>query len=950
MSRVAPQQPVTDTTANAVTVNSTTGFAAGELIYYKNGDFAPISNSAVTSAPFDLTIKQPYTSGSSNGNYYTTGNTATRNYGSKCQGVAKLSNGNLVRVFMENPSGNPQFEIYNQSNVQVVAPVTISATYVNNTFNTISVSAFASGGFVVVWVNSSGGTNWSVNYAVYDNSGVATLSATQDTSTGGVDTGTYIDVTTTVGDFFYVSVGVGGTARLRCWNKSGTAQFSWYNTSINSSAGWPLRICGRGDNSVVMAIGRSGSNDVGIRVLNTSGTVLNTQNFMPSGSTQVYSPSVNCDVMSDGSTVVIVYAAYVSSAWTYQYVTLNNSNVLSAEYVLPTANVNPTWSAAGTAAYYSMNVKCFSNGTWAWFMGDATWGINYAVFNNAGTCLSGTNSTNSKAAPINVPGSIYQPSNPGFAVETSTGFQFYFAAVPPTSFFMQMVFFKVSNTDYQLVPGSFTTTTVGTASSAVNAYSKTSSGPSYAKFVASTTTTLSSNIAQQFTNSPGTITGSACTAVHGSSWANGSYAIAYRTTGSQINYVNIYNSSHALVTTITVGTTTAGTPAVDGNTIRVACLSGGGFVVAWIKASTNYMALSMYDSSYNFVTEIVAPYMYSPLGTSGYNFDLAAMTDGGFVFVYSYNYPYYAVYDSSGTLLANSYASSGGNGDCIAVAPTPWNGFAMTYNDSGSSVYRFYTFWTTTNTSWSQSSGATWSPINSSYGNRIIRGTGCGVFLTPTYMGGSTANYIYMFYPNGSYQGSSYYNYSCGDFRRVTVGVSGNGMMCYMEANNGGNSTLYSTGSYDYGTPPSLALFTMNGVVGRSGSSGSCVSSCPGAGWNVIFTYLNANNIPCRAVIALGPYTAIANTVAGTTTSSALPVNPGTNGTLNGYVMQGVSMTAASPGGTGIVQTNGTAALNTNYSASAPASSFDFTQPNGTGLSGVKGTVVGRVVTLKGTS
>jgi len=949
MSRTTNQLPVSDTTANAVTVNSTTGFSAGELIYYKNGDYAPISNTALTSAPFDLTVNQPLTANSALGNYYVTGNMATQNYGGKCQTVAKLSNGNLVRVFFEYNTGIPQFEIYNQSNVEVVAPTTINSTYINNTYTNISVSAFASGGFVVAWVNSGGGTNWSVNYAVYNNSGTSTLAAVQDTSTGGVDVSTYIEVSTTSNDYFFIVVGVSSTVRVRCWTKTGTAQFAWYNTSIASSAGWPLRICTRSNNNLVMAIGRSGPNDVAIRVLDTSGTVVNSQNYMPSGASQVQSPSVACDVMSDGSTVVIVFASLISSVWTYQYVTLNNSNTLSAEYTLPTSNINPTWSTAGTPNLTSMNVKCFSNGTWAWFMSDTTYAINYAIFNNAGTCLTGVNSANGKAAPILVPGSMYQPIVPGTAVETTSGFNFYFHCVSYNSSFQPMVFFKVSNTSYQLVPGSSIPATVGTATTNVNAYSKLASGPSYAKFVASTSSTLSQNLSTQFTSSASTIVGSACNALHGSSWSNGSYAIAYRTTGSLINYVNIYNASNALVTTINVGITTAGSPIVENNTIRVACLSNGGFAVAWIKASTSNMAISIYDSSYVLVNEVASPSMYNPVSTIDYNFDLAALTGGGFVFAYIYSSAYYAVYSSGGTLIINNPAPTGGSPTNIAVAPSPWNGFALTYSDQGSSVNRFYMYYTINGTSWQYPSGWTFGSSTGGYGNKIMRGTGCGLFIFPGFTGGSTTNYIYILNAVAGYQGSSQYSYNCGDYRRVTVGAAGNGMMCFMEANNGGTSTLYTTGSYNYGTAPALALFNMTGVSGRSGSSGSCVSSFSGPGANTIMLYLNANNLPSRAVISLGPYTATANTVAGTTTSASLPVNPSTNGTLNGYIFQGVSVTAAPAGGTGIVQTNGTATLNSNYSASAPSSTFDYTMPNGSGITGVKGNAVGRTVTLKGT-
>jgi hypothetical protein len=56
-----------------------------------------------------------------------------------------------------------------------------------------------------------------------------------------------------------------------------------------------------------------------------------------------------------------------------------------------------------------------------------------------------------------------------------------------------------------------------------------------------------------------------------------------------------------------------------------------------------------------------------------------------------------------------------------------------------------------------------------------------------------------------------------------------------------------------------------------------------------------------------------------------------------------VSQTAAPAGGVGTVQTNGSAVLNSNYSASTTGQFFDFDTPN---TFGVKGSISGRNVTM----
>jgi hypothetical protein len=63
-----------------------------------------------------------------------------------------------------------------------------------------------------------------------------------------------------------------------------------------------------------------------------------------------------------------------------------------------------------------------------------------------------------------------------------------------------------------------------------------------------------------------------------------------------------------------------------------------------------------------------------------------------------------------------------------------------------------------------------------------------------------------------------------------------------------------------------------------------------------------------------------------------------------GYSLQGISVTAAASGSSGFVQTTGTAALNSNYSASTPTTFFEFRNPIASGVNGVVG---GRIVTME---
>ena len=193
-----------------------------------------------------------------------------------------------------------------------------------------------------------------------------------------------------------------------------------------------------------------------------------------------------------------------------------------------------------------------------------------------------------------------------------------------------------------------------------------------------------------------------------------------------------------------------------------------------------------------------------------------------------------------------------------------------------------------------------------------------------------------------------------GDYRGMIVGQTGNGTFVVTNTHPsatlrawGMNQALFASGSS--GVPASLTL-NLTGISPYNSTNSQLQNMTPMAGYNTLLTFISGSLQPYMVMINAYPYTATTPVTSGISISSAVPINPGTNGTLNGYILQGVSTTPASAGGTGLVQTNGSATLNSSYSATAPASTFDFTMPNGSGISGVKGNAVGRSVTLKGTT
>ena len=136
---------------------------------------------------------------------------------------------------------------------------------------------------------------------------------------------------------------------------------------------------------------------------------------------------------------------------------------------------------------------------------------------------------------------------------------------------------------------------------------------------------------------------------------------------------------------------------------------------------------------------------------------------------------------------------------------------------------------------------------------------------------------------------------------------------------------------------------------------GAYFQTTPSYGNTALVAWLNLNRQLTYGILSVGP-TYVFNTVTSNTTASnpvpivpyQSPVTTNTNSVITNAVLVGVSTTAASANGSGQVVTNGTASLNSNYSATQPYASFDHQQPNGTSINGVKGSVLGQLVTLSG--
>ena len=211
MSRIAPTFPTTQNTPNSISVTTASGFNQGDLVYFSGNDYkSPANVTAPSTVNFAANQQQMVYSGGITGAVSpvfsaTDYQTSNNSYGSSInQGMAVLTNGNIVQVFRSYNLNYPSFRIVNSAGTVVVATTTISTSSPFVTAgNNISVVALVGGGFAVMFNTSAGNPA----YAVYTNTGSVTTAATSDAlSSGSTSSQTIFQMTPLANGGFAVMV------------------------------------------------------------------------------------------------------------------------------------------------------------------------------------------------------------------------------------------------------------------------------------------------------------------------------------------------------------------------------------------------------------------------------------------------------------------------------------------------------------------------------------------------------------------------------------------------------------------------------------------------------------------------------------------------------------------------------------------------------------------------
>lgn len=947
MSRIVPFQPTNSNiplTPNFTPVTSSTGFAQGDMVFYNNGDYQTFT-SQVSTASFPVTLSQPLRSGAVGG----TGGVLTSNLTSSTpsggnsvgRNVAVLSNGNIV-VASAGAGNNPFFTIYDTSFAVVVSRVTLPTTFSIGT-NNVGVTALTGGGFVIYFTN---GTSY-FTYAVYTNTGTVTKALAQDTGVTTTNTTVPFAVAALSGGGFVAAANASGnTMGWMIFNAAGTKTFTTATIgSVYSNAVVPVIVTNNNDTFFIMWL--STTSTLTWYQRNASNTALANNTIAMGGS--ITAPGCySATLLGDGTTIAIGYPTS-STGLAFR---LYNSSTYSMGNATSYTVGEITTSAVPIQQMYLYKVTngdifvayCAgtgsANNSYFTFLNSSLQPLSAPSATNATLVLKpftglGTNTApfiSANAAGVEISGVLYLFYSNTTALGT-TGFMKYEAISTST-------YSLVNNTSVS-VSGGNTTLTVG--STVPNTFT-----PGTTSYYTSSNSTVVSNTAAITVSSPASITSStiaynydACTLT------DGNFVVAYINHDTSNAIAQVYNPSGTLVATVTIGSTTLSTS--SRGVIKVKPLASGKFVVVYGDTTTTITSAvvsAAYSVTATATLSGVSLNTSSVWWTSNYMGAGALSNDRYIVMGNTGSQITWAVYSNTATLLASG--TNANNWQPYCAAGLPGGGFVIFAGDSGGGGSFIYYTELSTNTFASLSAASGYGNVgNASSSNatqtQMLSNAKGQVFVYASVnqaAGASLAIYrvtllttapslgvdISMTDPAGSSAGANPFigcELANGSFINITASISGTASV--VRYNNSYGATSAASGAY---------LSTTNIATN---SSFPCILT-PLAGNKAVFvSAISTNSLRFNIITLTDTYTA--TIVANSTISSTVTISSST------YAFAGVAANAATAGGVGTIQTNGMAQLNSNYSASVPATAFTARTNS---IPGVNGTINGRNMMLYG--
>jgi hypothetical protein len=943
MARNAPPASNNALTPSFASVSSAAGFSSGDLVYSKDSNFGLVANNAVSSATFPVTgsvssafmnqngvIKQATPSG---GGVFGHGKAA-----------AKLTNGNIVIV-----GGSPNeaavfFRIIDENNTEIVARTFVDPTTYQAVYGAMDVVALTGGGFALIW-RSSGNT---LHRAIYSNTG-AVVSAVAST---GFNCSGYLTSSAMPNGNFIIAWNNKSNTALSYFmiiSPTGTVVLTRTSTTINPVGNnVPVIPAVRSDNTFFIVQATTATN-ITARRYDAAGTFVATYTVATNWSNTSYSYSA-C-IISNNATASrnnYLVVAYNDSTPTLHFGWVDELNVATSNfnmgYTTGTESIVCTstgdlivvagFSTAGYAIVYKFDGNGFAYITERLIPGLAIGGFPSQTYNTV------VETTNYFSVFTSSMGEV--PASTGYAP-------------------LCMVYAQVNLALTQVRSTNTFSTSVGNVSANVSGYARSNSTPNSAAFLASTTQSLTvsqvaSNGPTSWLVNPTIIENANCLSM--TMMQNGQYVVAFsKPTTGEVKF-SVYDSAGVLLSTSTVASTSANTGTGDG-VVRCCTLANGKLLIAYPTSSSN-VTFALYTTSY--ALEINAAYVgWTISGTNQLRFGFSVSpvgfpaNNGRFAFAANQsgvNQCVGGLVESSTMAgIANSGFQYGASTAGHQVYGLPNGSFIFTTVQESNGVIvgtmtLDYTGTVWTNTQTYQLALATGAPT--SYGQ----------------YGSVSPNGVVTFMENDS-AGTTLYicrvqgNTNANNLRALeTVGASANAGNVGILANGIPISFVYYSNNarrVNWWVPalryqPGNDLQTLGGLGDPTLVPPSVNSLTPnGANLRIIglydnvaaFAYLDTSQVIRVGQLAIGSASYSSGIIAGTTASNpAFYPSPS-----NGYYLAGVAASNCTAGGTGVVQTNGAATLNSQYPATTTSQAFDFTSLT---LSGVRGTIAGRNLVIRG--
>jgi hypothetical protein len=971
MTRVIQQLPQNSTSATTAEVYTATGFNQGDLVYYQNGDYKSQANLTAPSSVSYPSLAPSTIFGGGVGGYVNsifTSTTSANTFGSSRGSMAALlSNGNIVQVFRSYPNNYATFRVVNSSNVVQVSPVNITTPAIVGAAE-VGVLALSGGGFVIYWLTSTSG---SIAYAIYSNTGVV-VTATTTEVTGGTATNTSVrmrGVALANGGFVLCFTNTTSVLWFKVYTSTGGATTSWASSGITTISSYTqpcFAIAARSDSSFAFAW-MDGTYIYISRF--TSAGVSTGGNVQITGVVATTIMAVDIACLSDGSTYVVAgmvppNVTGATSYWTPCFTLFPSSNTQGTLFYFPYQNQYQPNSATNYTR--TLKIAPTSAGGFAVFSGDYSGAGYYAFFNSSGTCLSGVNGT--QIVPVYVPAANFYDSantygiNPSI-VEYGGYLNVFYQATSGTAQLLNQHYFQISTSTYQPVAFASTSSTVATASSTAGTQVALSGTPSAVKYNASASESLPVVVGLSSSLSSTVISNIDCYSFHACTLPNGNFIVVYGQAVAPYSiFANVYSPIGALITSFFVASGGSANLAQSANSyqVRVCALPSGKFVITYPQGNSTVSIVStVYSSSYRPQASVTNT--TNDFASSQSQYSCIGLTGDNFVVTYcdASNYPTFAIYNSSGTLL---------QGPTNFTATGSYYGHTPYSFENGGWGVRMFT--NNINYQYYQSGATTWSntanPAPGSTGTvapnfavcAINNGLTCYMYASAS----TTAATIVGYASNTSTTVINAYNpttfaYNFGTPEAGAMGPMANGGFLLARvgtrvANN--TPVTFSSWNYqangatswgtDYQYPSSNQI-----TVKMSLDQNVNMIIIPNTAFNNVLVYKNYAKQVVFSFFNGLPYNYVINTTSGSTNSTYTPITPNTlaQNAVTNTILVGVAATTAAAGSTGQVVINGQAVLNSNYPATLSSQGFDF---QGQTTLGVKGTILNRNVNLQGNS